>query len=68
MANLWRVLALAWLGGIGSPALGNDGAIAEPAAVIVSPLAPAAAADRSQPQDAGSEGDEGSAADVSPVG
>jgi hypothetical protein len=36
--------------------------------VIVSPLAPAAAADRSPPQDAGSEGDEGAAADVSPVG
>ena len=24
MANLWRVLALSWLGGIGSPALTGD--------------------------------------------
>jgi hypothetical protein len=66
VANLWRVLALAWLGGIGSPALGSDGPIAEHAMVIVSPLAPAAA-DQSQPQGAGSERDEDSMADVAPV-
>jgi hypothetical protein len=37
MANLWRVLALAWLGGIASPALTDDTATAvdvQPVAVI----------------------------------
>lgn len=44
MATLWRVLALAWLGGVGSPALGNDPAMVEPiAAVAASPSASRAA-------------------------
>jgi hypothetical protein len=29
MASLWRVLALSWLGGVASPILMNDAAIAD---------------------------------------
>jgi hypothetical protein len=36
MSNLWRMLALAWLGGIGSPNL-NDGIVeSEPATMLES--------------------------------
>ena len=38
MANLWRVLALSWLGGVASPILMDDPAIAE---VFARPIATA---------------------------
>ncbi len=45
MANLWRVLAIAWLGGVASPALMED-----PADIDIS----AAASIASEPASAGS--------------
>jgi hypothetical protein len=41
MASLWRILALAWLGGIGSPALVDDAIAVEPLEAEVSSAEPA---------------------------
>lgn len=47
MASLWRALALAWLGGIASPGLLDDAAMAEaaPSAIIGAPSESPAATD-----------------------
>lgn len=57
MANLWRAMALAWLGGLASPVLLDDPAMIDtsPLAAVTSPMLPAYAAP--EPYDFG--GDEG---------
>ncbi|HUZ72595.1 MAG TPA: hypothetical protein VMU87_06400 [Stellaceae bacterium] len=57
MSNLWRAMALAWLGGLASPLLVDDAAIMDtlPVAAVAAPMSPASAA--LEPDDVG--GDDG---------
>lgn len=45
MANLWRIMAIAWLGGFASPALALSGAAVDPAGspTLSQPAEPATA-------------------------
>ena len=65
MASLWRVLALSWLGGIASPVMLDDpavaGGFAPAAAAIEQPAGELPALDASWTEISGDEGDPSSA-------